>query len=78
MSQFAFTTDAKSEDYCTLILGHMIEKLKIPRDEALAKMNATWKGLSIIGEDDLIYHQDVDYWAEFFVFGKCIRRRKQV
>jgi len=40
------------------------------QDAAAQKMNELWKGLSFLGDDDLIYHQDVDYWADVIVFGK--------
>jgi hypothetical protein len=74
MSGYDFTTDEASRQYCDLIMEHMVGTLGVPADEALQKMNRLWKGLSFLGEDDLIYHQDVDYWAEMMVYGKCRRR----
>jgi len=52
----------------------MVRSLGLSPEEALQKMNALWKGLSFLGEDELIYHQDVDYWGEAIVFGKCRKR----
>lgn len=75
MNLYAFTTDDKSREYCDLIMDHMVANLGVTAEEALAKMNALWKGQSMTGEDDLLYHQDVDYWAEFIVLGNCRKRK---
>ena len=76
MSKFTFTTDDKSLEYCNLILEHMIHEMGATPEKALLKMNSLWEGLAFRGEDDLLYHQDVDYWAEVILLGKTIKRRQ--
>ena len=48
MSQFDFTTDAKSIEYCNIILDHIVNEIAVPRDEAVQKMNALWKDMATL------------------------------
>jgi len=64
MGDFDFSLDEKSRDYCNLILDYMVQNMSLTREAALIRMNALWRGLSFIGTGDLIYHEDIDYWAK--------------
>lgn len=67
MDTFTFKTDEKSADYCSLILDCIVKTKGVTREAALKKMNALWNGHVIWGDRDLIYHEDVEYWAEVIV-----------
>ncbi|OOM73582.1 hypothetical protein CLPUN_44780 [Clostridium puniceum] len=69
MSKFEFVTDDESEEFCTEIAEKMVELFIIFKDEAIGRINRCWKGLEIIG-DDLIYHEDEEYWAKTIYYGK--------
>ena len=66
---YQFKTDRYSLPYCEEIISCMIDTFSITRDEAIRRMNATWFGLELIGEDDLIYHEEPEYWAKDICYG---------
>jgi len=68
--RFEFETDPKSFSYCLDIVQRMIVLFNISENEALLRINRRWIGLALKGEDDLIYHEDEDYWANTIYFGK--------
>ena len=70
MNRFNFRTDTKSERYCDEIIRKMMNIFSISENEAVGRMNMLWDGLEIVGEDDLIYHEDVEYWVNTIYYGK--------
>ena len=70
MTAFFFITDGKSQEYCELIANTMTEVLGISSSEAKERINKHWAGQNITGEDDLIYHEDEEYWANTIYYGK--------
>ena len=69
MNNFEFVTDEESEEFCIEIAKKMIELFGISMDEAMGRINRCWEGLEIVG-DDLIYHEDEEYWAKNIYYGK--------
>ena len=69
MSQFIFTTDNKSYAFCLAIAEEMEKLFQIPYDEAIGRINRQWQGLTIVGQD-LIYHEDEEFWAKTIYYGK--------
>ena len=70
MTRFTFKTDSESAQYCEGILAEMTALFSISADEALGRMNRTWDGQEILGDDDPIYHEDEEYWANTIYYGK--------
>lgn len=70
---FIFKTDKESYEYCVSIIDKMVELFGITKEEALGRMNKTWGNLELVGDDDLIYHEDEDYWANNIYYGKNSR-----
>jgi hypothetical protein len=68
--QFEFETDKQSEEFCSLIIRRMVSLFGITPDEARGRINRDWRGLKIIGPNDVIYHEDDEYWAKTIYFGK--------
>ncbi len=70
MSRFNFKTDQEGREYCEEILKQMIVLFSIEESEALARMNRSWEGQDILGDDDPIYHEGEEYWAKTIYYGK--------
>ena len=51
-------TDAQSAAFCEAIVNRMMNVFGIMLDEAIGRLNRDWKGLSITGPHDVIYHED--------------------
>ncbi len=63
MSQFSFTTDPQSEQFCRDIIQGMMH-YGISESEALHRLNEFWKGQTFVGKHDLRYHRDVEEWVQ--------------
>ena len=61
-SSFVFATDAQGEAYCLEIVDLMVSLFEIPYQEAIGRVNRAFSKVQIVG-DDMIYHEDPDYWA---------------
>ena len=70
MSAFEFETDDQSNVFCLEIARQMVEVFKITRQEAIGRINRDWRGLKLVGPEDMIYHEDEIYWAKTIYFGK--------
>jgi hypothetical protein len=70
MNSFEFETDSQSAAFCHEIARQMVELFGIPLEEAIGRINRDWKGLKIVGPDDVVYHEDEAYWAKTIYFGK--------
>lgn len=68
--RFEFITDAQAAEFCSRIASRMVSVFGITLDEAIGRMNRDWKGLNLIGSNDVIYHEDEDYWAKTIYYGK--------
>ena len=42
----------------------------VTEENAISKINEQWKHTSILGDDNLIYHELPDHWAKWLFFGK--------
>ena len=69
MLEFNFKTDSSSKEYCEEIILEMTSLFGITEVEAYTRINELWSGVEIVGEDDLIYHEDPDYWAKDICYG---------
>ena len=70
MRNYQFVTDKESRVYVDAILDEMVRLFSIPEEEALGRINRAWKALELIGDEDLIYHEDEEYWAKTIYYGK--------
>ena len=68
--KFEFETDEQSEGFVASIANRMVSLFGISIDEAVGRINRDWKGLKIIGSNEVIYHEDEDYWAKTIYYGK--------
>ncbi len=64
-SPWQFVTDAKSDAYCRKIAAEIVRVFAVPEAEAIGRINQGWggRGLSFLGEFDLIYHELPEHWA---------------
>jgi hypothetical protein len=70
MNTFIFETDDQSTAFCEEIARQMVELFGITHEEAIGRINRDWRGLKIVGPDDVIYHEDEIYWAKTIYYGK--------
>lgn len=70
MSTFEFATDDKSHRFGEAIVEEMVRRFQISRDEAVGRTNRHWRGVRIVGEKDVVYHEDEEFWANTIYFGK--------
>lgn len=70
MNNFSFKTDEQSFEFCKSIIQEMVMLFGIDKDEAIGRMNRLWTGLEFLGDEDLIYHEDEEYWANTIYYGK--------
>jgi hypothetical protein len=70
MNEFDFQADVETLPLIYLIVETMMERFSIRRDEAIGRMNRLWRGQEIIGAEDLIFHEDEEYWANTIYYGK--------
>jgi hypothetical protein len=69
MTEFDFQTDDEGREFCELIIQEMISRFNISKEEAVGRLNDTWKGLTI-GKDDIVFHEDEEFWANSIYYGK--------
>ncbi len=69
MTKFDFQTDSEGKAFCESIVQEMLRKFGISKDEAVGRMNAAWRGLTI-DKDDITFHEDEEYWANTLYYGK--------
>jgi hypothetical protein len=70
MGAFSFKTDQKSEVFCMSIAREMVAAFGISQSEAIRRISHFWGQLTeIIGENDLVYHEDERYWARTVYYG---------
>lgn len=73
-SNFVFKTDEKSEEFCNQIAIKMVELFKITLEEAVGRINQAWaNSLSIEGCDNIIYHEEEDFWAKTIYYPEGTR-----
>jgi hypothetical protein len=56
VSQFAFATDAKSEQYCKDVVDALTWAFGISRIQAVSLLNHQWNGQDFVGAQDVRYH----------------------
>ena len=69
-SSLEFKADAQALVFVEKICNQMMEQFEISRDEAVAKINETWRGAQIEGEEHIFYHETIGYWANTHYYGK--------
>ena len=63
MGRFAFTpVDAEAEQFCWEIVRALMD-YGLSEGEALYQLNVFWKGQTIGGKDEVVYHLGVDEWT---------------
>jgi hypothetical protein len=60
---------AEVEKYLDDIADDMVSRFGIPLREAVARINEHWEGLTFEEEDDLIFHELPDFWADLIHYG---------
>jgi hypothetical protein len=70
MNAFIFEMDDQSSAFCKEIAQQMVELFGITHEEAIGRINRDWGGLKIVGNVDVIYHEDETYWAKTIYYGK--------
>jgi hypothetical protein len=71
MPSFSFIVDSKAEIFCANIITAMRKHFGITRTEAAKRLNQAWAGLDLTGPNEVIYHEDEDYWAWTIYYGKA-------
>jgi len=66
---FTFNLDTKGLAFCHEIADDLVTFFKIPRDEAIGRINRHWHGQSINRPDNVVYHEDSDFWAKTIYYG---------
>jgi hypothetical protein len=66
--RFEFETDQQAQKFCELIVSETCRIFDISSDEAVSRVNAHWHGQAILGEDDIVYHEDETFWANQIYF----------
>jgi hypothetical protein len=61
--KFEFLTDQQSQAFCEKVAAEMCRLFGISLDEAVERIDAHWYEQEILGEDDLVYHEDETFWA---------------
>ncbi len=69
MIKFDFITDAETQEYCESTVRAMMKLFGITEDEAVGRINQRWSGVTMVGADDLLYHESVTYWANDIYYG---------
>lgn len=64
-----FVTDAKSDAFCREIAAELVRLFGVSEAEAVGRINRGWRGLSIVGELNIVYHETPDHWAHLMYFG---------
>lgn len=65
---FDFETNPEPQRFCASIARKMAALFHIPLTEALGRINAHWRGMAFLGEEDMLYHRDEDLWAREIYF----------
>ena len=67
---WSFRVDAEVEKFLREIRTNMVLKFNISNADAVEKINSYWKSRDAILKDDLIFHEESDYWVNTIFFGK--------
>ncbi|MEO8068888.1 MAG: hypothetical protein ABI599_14420 [Flavobacteriales bacterium] len=67
--EYQFTTDEESRAFCDEVVEIMKQTFGIADEEAVGRMNRLWKGGSFLGPEDMLYHEEPDYWAHNIYYG---------
>ena len=59
-----------SEAFCLEIARAMRLFFGISQEDAITRINEQWKHTSLLGSDDLVYHETPDHWAKWIFFGE--------
>lgn len=60
----------KAREFLEEIVAEMLFLFPITRNEAVGRINETWRHLDNIGDDDLMFHETAGYWAKTIYYGK--------
>jgi len=70
MTEYPFAKDEKAASYCNDIANEMTQLFGISIDESKARIEKHWSHVELQGEDDVVYHEDPEYWANTIYWGK--------
>ncbi|MYT31701.1 MULTISPECIES: hypothetical protein [unclassified Streptomyces] len=62
-------TVPETEEYLDDIANDMVTRFRIPLAEAVARINRHWEGKTFDSEDDLIFHEMPEFWADLLYYG---------
>lgn len=73
MSEFQMALSPDVHELLDGIVHEMIRSFGISRAEAIARINEQWHGQDLTAGDEIILHEDEQYWALFIYFGPDIQ-----
>ena len=59
-----FKTNLNSEIFCLCFAQEMVNFFNISEEEAIQRINNSWKENDFTEENDMIYHEDPEFWAK--------------
>ena len=68
MPAFSFQMDEAARTLIWEIVHEMMERFQITEEEAAIRINSRFRGLVLSG-DDIIHHEDAEFWAKDIMFG---------
>lgn len=68
MRTFTFTADEEAEVFCSEIVEEMVHLFQIAADEARGRIERHFKGQSIGGPKEMLYHEEPPYWAKIIYY----------
>lgn len=68
-SRYLMRAVPEAEEYLDEIVDDMVNRFGIPPAEAVARVNRHWDGKTFDSEDDLIFHEMPEFWADLLYYG---------
>lgn len=69
MIDFAFKTCYEAQTLCEAIVSEMVRLFGISEEEATARVNRQWGHLELTDPQDIVFHEDEEFWAKDIYFG---------
>ena len=67
--KWSFTCDEEFNSFCDEIIAEMVKLHEISEEEAAGRIDRHWKGQQIVGPDNMVYHEEPDFWANTVYYG---------
>lgn len=68
MINFQFEYNKKGYEFCLEIADKMVELFNITYEEAVDRINSQWHDIPLIDDDDIVYHDDAEQWANVIYY----------